>query len=164
MMVVPNQAFTSSYKGLSLQLKNKVIVFANDKSIEVDALWDTGATNTVISRNVVSELGLISSGKMKVKTPSGSDIYNTYLVNIGLPNHVMITDLCVCDSEIGDQGVGVLIGMDIIAKGDFAVSNYNGITRFTFRIPSIKVTDYVKENTISNVMGPCHGKGKRKKK
>ena len=164
MMIEPNQAFTSSYQGLSLQLRNKVDIFANGKKVEVDALWDTGATNTVISRKVVSDLALISTGIMRVKTPSGSNDYNTYLVNIGLPNHVTITDVCVCDSEIGDQGVGVLIGMDIITKGDFSVSNYNGITRFTFRIPSIKVTDYAKENTISNAIGPTHGKGKSKKK
>ncbi len=38
MMIEPNQAFTSSYKGLSPQLRNKVVIFANEKKLEVDAL------------------------------------------------------------------------------------------------------------------------------
>lgn len=35
--------------------------------------------------------------------------------------------------------------MDVITKGDFAISNYDGKTVFTFRIPSIAVTDYIQE-------------------
>ena len=37
------------------------------------------------------------------------------------------------------------IGMDIISQGDFAVSNFNGTTVFTFRPPSKATIDFVKE-------------------
>ena len=36
------------------------------------------------------------------------------------------------DSEIGNQGIDVLIGMDIISMGDFAVSNFSGKRQFSF--------------------------------
>ena len=39
-----------------------------------------------------------------------------------------------------------LIGMDIINRGDFAVSNRDGATTFSFRIPSIESFDFVKED------------------
>mgnify|MGYP003298516742 CR=1 FL=1 len=39
----------------------------------------------------------------------------------------------------------VLIGMDVIRYGDFTISNYNGKTKMSFRIPSIQETDYVEE-------------------
>ena len=48
-------------------------------------------------------------------------------------------------SKIGAQGIDVLIGMDIISKGDFAVSNYNGKTQFSFRLPSQEDVDYKKD-------------------
>ncbi len=163
MIIPPNQAFTITYNGRSNQLGSKVVIFYQGKNKEFNALWDTGATNTVVSHEVVADLGMISTGKRPVKTPSGSSVYNTYLVDIGLPNHVMIKDVVVCDSEIRDQGIGALIGMDIITKGDFAVSNRDGKTVFTFRIPSIKLTDYVQQNNASNAIGMRHGKGKRKK-
>jgi hypothetical protein len=35
-------------------------------------------------------------------------------------------------------GTGVLIGMDIIGQGDFAISNYEGRTKFSFRIPTLE--------------------------
>ena len=35
--------------------------------------------------------------------------------------------------------------MDIIARGDFSISNTNGKTKFTFQIPATHEHDYVKE-------------------
>ena len=75
----------------------------------------------------------------------------------------MVEGIDVCESEIGNQGIGVLIGMDIIGKGDFAVSNYDGKTVFTFRTPSIKLTDYVQQNAASRTVGKLHGKGNKKR-
>ena len=42
-------------------------------------------------------------------------------------------------------GTEVLIGMDIISLGDFAVTNLNNKTWFTFRMPSVARLDFVKE-------------------
>ena len=51
-----------------------------------------------------------------------------YLLDLVLPNEVHVPDVAVVDTEIGNQGVDVLIGMDIISLGDFAVSNYDSTT------------------------------------
>ena len=40
----------------------------------------------------------------------------------------------------------VLIGMDIINRGDFAVTNRDGRTKFSFRIPSQADIDFVAED------------------
>lgn len=39
----------------------------------------------------------------------------------------------------------MLIGMDVISKGDFCITPPKNGTKFTFRVPSIADTDYVKE-------------------
>ena len=39
----------------------------------------------------------------------------------------------------------IIIGMDIISKGDFAVSNLNGKTSFSFRIPSFGTANFLNE-------------------
>jgi hypothetical protein len=39
-------------------------------------------------------------------------------------------------------GCDILIGMDIIGMGDFAVSNYNGRIVFSFRVPSMAEIDF----------------------
>ena len=158
-----SSAFTSQYKCISNKLINDVEVFYNGKSIKCRALWDTGATNCCVSQDVVNQLSLISTGKTNMRTPNQTSERDTYLVDVALPNSVRINDVCVIDSDIGNQNIGMLIGMNIINLGDFAVSNFQGKTTFTFRMPSDGTIDYVKKICASNIIGPTHGKGKRKK-
>lgn len=159
--ITPNHAFTSSStSGILTQLKNHVSVVNSGSSMEATALWDTGASVTCISSNVVATLGLTPTGKKNIKTPSGSSIVNTYLVSV---INVNISDVEVSESKIDEQGFDVLIGMDIITKGDFAVSNFNGTTVFTFRTPSIGLTDYVSQAKIKMLTG-THGSKKKKGK
>lgn len=157
-------AFTSQYKDISNKLINKVEVFYNGKSVKCLALWDTGATNCCVSQDVVKQLSLISTGKVNITTPNQTSERDTYLVDVNLPNDVRINDVCVIDSDIEKQNIGMLIGMNIINLGDFTVSNFQNKTTFTFRMPSESTTDYVKQIRISNIIGTPHGKGKRKKK
>jgi len=158
-------AFTIENNTLARRLISEVNVLYNGKNIKVIALWDTGATGTCVSEELAKNLFMTSTGKMNMSTPSGTKIVDTYLVDIALPNNVIIKDLKVCESDnIKKQGIDVLIGMDIILNGDFTVSNFNNKTVFTFITPSKRRTDYVKELTFENIIGPKHGKGKRKRK
>lgn len=134
-------------------LKSSVKIHFNNDSVEVLALWDTGATSSCISEGVASQLKLVPTGYIPMHTPSGQNIAKTYLVDVTLPNDVHISNLKVCDSKIGDQGIGMLIGMDIINKGDFAVSNHQGKTVFSFRMPSESLMDFVTGIKVSNVIG-----------
>jgi predicted aspartyl protease len=106
-------------------------------------LWDTGATNSVISKNVIERLGLIPTGIGRVFHAGGESIVNTYVVNIYLPNNVGIHSLRVTE---GILETDVLIGMDIISYGDFSVCQSEGKTKFSFQIPSTHDFDFVKEN------------------
>ena len=141
-----------------------MIIISDDKQIAGRALWDTGATSTCISEAVVQNLGLKVTGMMDIRTPSGTKTVNTFSVNIGLPNHLNVADVRVCETDIGNQGIEALIGMDIISLGDFCVSNYDGKTVFSFRFPSKEATDYVPQSNIDNIIGTTHGKGLKKRR
>lgn len=108
---------------------------------EYKAIWDTGATSTVITQRVADECGLQPTGMAIVHTASGLDKTETYLVNVLLPNKVGVANVKVTRGKIGGDAE-VLIGMDIITKGDFAISNLNGRTMVSFRIPSIEHIDF----------------------
>ena len=45
-------------------------------------------------------------------------------------------------------GYDMLIGMDVMNLGDFAVTNKDGRTVFSFRIPSCRCIDFVKEHAF----------------
>jgi hypothetical protein len=110
--------------------------------INVTAIWDTGATGTSITSSVVRRLGLTPTGGTNVSTANGVVFQNTYTIDVGLPNGVIIRGIVA--TEVSSlAGADALIGMDIITLGDFSITNHNGNTCMSFRIPSLHEIDYV---------------------
>lgn len=114
-----------------------------------NALWDTGASNSVITQKTAKILNLIPIRKVKVFHGGGESNENVYLVKIYLPNKFNIPNIHVTECSDISGRFGVLIGMDIICFGDFSITNVNKKTVASFRMPSIKEIDYVKEAKIS---------------
>jgi hypothetical protein len=98
----------------------------------------------------------------KVYGVHGEEDAETYLVNISLPNQVIFPGIRVTKGKF--RGADVLIGMDIIASGDFSVTNCDGFTTFSYRHPSIKHVDYVKEANAVRAMQQHAGIGPRPNK
>ena len=183
----PLQALTVSYSGLSRVLNSVVHVSdafdptthskpfspQNCGAKEFNAIWDTGATNTVVNSIIVQECGLKPITVVNVQTANGERQSRVYLASIFLPNHVVFPQVRVTEGVI--SGAGVLIGMDIINRGDFAVTNKEGKTVFSFRMPSAECIDFVEQakatnqstdifqNVGRNAFCPC-GSGKKYKK
>ena len=157
-MQVPLKTFTTKYKGIARVLLNEVYIAQaiNLSSVpkspspekfgakKFNAIWDTGATNTVITQKVVSDCSLKPIGMTKVQTAKGESSSSVYFASIFLPNRVAIPQLRVTEGIIAGDAE-VLIGMDIISHGDFAVTNKDGKTIFSFRLPSIERIDFVEQ-------------------
>ena len=105
------------------------------------AIWDTGATGTVITAKVASDLGLAHTGFTNVGHANGNSTVKTYLLNIYLPNKIAVAGVTATEGVLGGD-VEMLIGMDIISQGDFSVTHVGGKACFSFRIPSVKSIDY----------------------
>ena len=158
-----HSAFTCKWDGLVQNIKTNVEIRWENNAFTGIAIWDTGASSSCISQKVITEMGLIATGQMNVLTPQGSMQTGTYLVDIFLPNKVLIKDVKVCGTNIDEPGIDMLIGMDIIGLGDFAITHNQNKTIFSFCVPSRKVIDFVLAINIENIAGK-HGKGKKKKK
>ncbi|MCU0782769.1 MAG: retroviral-like aspartic protease family protein [Verrucomicrobia bacterium] len=117
------------------------------QQVQFDAIWDTGATNSVISQKVVDACGLKPIGMAIVHTGNGSRNSEVYFVNIILPNGVRCSNVRVTKGDMA-QDTHLLIGMDIIGVGDFAVTHKDGKTCFSFRCPSTERIDFVKPQPI----------------
>ena len=107
--------------------------------------WDTGASRSSISQRIVDDLNIIPVGNTNIGTANGMVTVNTYFVDFGLPNGVTVKNVLVSCANLGSD-IDILIGMDIIKHGDFAITNTNSKTTFSFRTPSIQEIDYVKES------------------
>lgn len=112
---------------------------------ELKALWDTGATNSLITAKTAAEMKLVPTGSIEVRHAGGKEYRNTYLVNILLPNRVGFAGVPVAECTETEDSFGAVIGMDLITRGDFALTNAEGKTCMSFRSPSIRKVDYVAE-------------------
>ena len=87
------------------------------------------------------------------------------MIDVYLPNQVAVRGVEAVESPSLAELDDVLIGMDIIGLGDFAVSNFRGKTTFTFRIPSLKEIDFGPTPAKVGRNDPCPcGSGKKYKK
>ena len=132
---------------------------------QFQAIWDTGATNTAISENVINTCGLKPVGMTLVGFGGGEKMCETFLINIGLPNGIGFPNVLANKAKTGPEA-DLLIGMDIIGWGDFAITNKNGQTMFSFRCPSVTQIDFVKDTQYTKIgrNDPCFcGSGKKYK-
>ena len=162
-MPLNSKSFIIEYKRLTNSLITEIAIhpsFDPKKGNPVPpgkkfyAIWDTGATNSVITRKVVQECSLKQITVAQVHGVGGiiKDCA-VYLVGIMLPNRFGVTRVHVTEGDIAGD-VDVLIGMDIIALGDFAVTNHQGETAFSFRTPSKERIDFVKEHKNEQPVKP----------
>ena len=102
-----------------------------------NAAWDTGATNTIISPEIVKVLGLQPTGKAQVSAYGGIVEVNTYTIDLCFENGYKIANLQVMSDESNAEfDYDVLIGMDVITEGDFCITTINSQTTFSFRMPA----------------------------
>lgn len=99
-----------------------------------NAAWDTGAEVMVISSRVIKALGLKPFDHSTIVGIGGDEEVDIYKVHLGLPNGYLYKNRYVYCSEMADYDI--LIGMDIIAKSDFFLTNIDGKSRFFFRLPA----------------------------
>ena len=143
-MAQQGASFTIRQAGRALVLKSDVHIRAVNSSgtpKKYIAIWDTGATITVITPSVVADLGLKPISYTEISTPSGNMQCGQFFVDLVLPQQVVAQNVLV--TEAIPSGCDALIGMDIIGHGDFAVTNYGGNTVFSFRVPSMQEIDFV---------------------
>ncbi|MBS1777851.1 MAG: SEC-C domain-containing protein [Bacteroidetes bacterium] len=112
------------------------------------ALWDTGASNCVITKRLIDALGIQPFTKATVHHGGGTTQCGVYKINIVLPNNVIIPYVNATEGQATTGGFDMIIGMDLITMGDFAITNLGGKTMVSFRTPSNVSIDFNDGETI----------------
>ena len=129
------EVFTKKFKNVEDRiLIDTTISFLKNK-MKSNTLIDTGDTISCISKDVVKTLKLQPIGVDRVSTPSGTAVLNKYLIDISFKKNMIFKNIFVLESEIGNQGIDLLVGMDILNKNDIMISNYDNHTQFSLRYP-----------------------------
>lgn len=140
-----HHAFRIEYKGITkvlitdCQIAQPLAIDPNPQKqfFPFKAIWDTGATNSVITANASQKVSLLPTGMAETHGVHGKSLVNTFIVDILLPNRVCIPNVKVSEGNLLDN-IDILIGMDIIQLGDFAICNTGGKTLFSYCLPPHK--------------------------
>jgi hypothetical protein len=91
-------------------------------AITIRGLLDTGASASAIDSGIVLRLGLFSTGRTKIHTPtSGSDYEerDQYALSLFLgsqPGETVAYIVSVIETSLASEGFDALIGWDILSK------------------------------------------------
>ena len=97
-------------------------------------IWSTGACQSYISDRVIE--------KMQLEPDFHNS--NSYRIDFFLPNNIHVAEVLALKIPYNKEiNYDITIGMEIITQGDMSLSNKNGITTFSFRVPSIGGVDFV---------------------
>lgn len=101
----------------------------------------------MVTQRVVDELGLQAEGFTNVLHVGGTALEAPqFYINLVVLAGIHFPNLEAVKGNFLDTDV--IIGMDIINRGDFAVSNRNGATSFSFRIPSVEDFDFAAQDHL----------------
>ena len=145
-----SKSYTMQYQARASEIETEAYIFPcfevgklpTAKYYTPNAGWDTGSERSIISQDVAKALHLQSLGKVEMQG-IGQEQGDLYKVAIALPNGHVYHDFYVYGLNIMDYDL--LIGMDIIAECDLAITNKDGRTTFSVRTPSQTTIDFEKE-------------------
>jgi predicted aspartyl protease len=134
-------ALTYTHTGLIKYISTPVELFFGSydahKSVAASAIWDTGATRSVIAPEIMEKLNLNIIDTEHFYAINSKLLAEIAFVSVLFPNKAVINDLRVAICPITPK-TNMLIGMDIISQMDFAITNGGGQTQFSFAIPPFK--------------------------
>lgn len=142
--IVITKKFKNQFKGRIITEESLLLNEQTNEIIDITAQWDSGATFSVISKELVEKLQLTPNGKYLTNSSTDSkicDAYDIFLILNKDTNNIFCLNVTVSDN-IHNIGIDLLIGMDVIIHGDFVISTYNGETCFSFRVPSKGLIDF----------------------
>ena len=103
------------------------------KAIKVLAMIDTGATGTVISKGLATQLGINPVGTIMINTPSSTNVVcYQFDVQIVFPNNVNINSIMVTEAPLQGQHIQCLIGRDVLQHGVLIYTGYDNSFTLSF--------------------------------
>jgi len=135
-----NNASTYKFNGLARKIITPIGVSMPDGNpLEIVAVWDTGATSSVITVDVARRLNLCSEGTTVVNGVTGSQSVDTYLVTFTLPNGVSSSSdsgifTATCTMSKTSYIVGETSTANVVFSNGASCTNieYTGLKKFDY--------------------------------
>jgi hypothetical protein len=125
---------TTAYSGYIKRITSPIWLFWKTNRCQATALWDTGAMISAITPELTQMLDLDIVDTIDISGVHSTQRVGVTFVSVVLPNKIIVPSVRVAVCTIGSN-TNMIIGMDIITLGDFAISNGKNRTMFSFAMP-----------------------------
>lgn len=123
-------AFTGHFSTFRGRIVSDILLCSpdsgNPNSVHVRAMWDTGCSQSIVSRRVAEFLSLRSNGQLTFRSPFGGSrvcsLAETCICIVLGGARVNIT-VGIADDPCPDLDCDVVLGLDFITLGDFALTH-----------------------------------------
>jgi len=109
--------------------------------MNLKALWDTGANCCVISENIAKKLKLPNIAEVQMKHANGIAIVKTHMLSLMLPNNILFKDIRAMSCK-PIHSFDMIIGMNVISKGNMYIIHNKAGIKFSFKYPPIHKLRY----------------------
>lgn len=132
---VNEKIISKEYNCIEKFIHTEVTIISDNGSRHIcEAMWDTGGLQSCISPQLCSTLALKPIKKRLLHSVTGVDEVGIYNLNVQLSDNIVLPDIPVLSTNTTITGYHMIIGMDIISRGNFSVTNENNRTIFTFEL------------------------------
>ena len=134
--MVKLKTYTAIYNDVQKSIIIPAILERNNRVAKVRALVDTGAVASYAMQCVVDGLGFPKTGNIyQVKFGENEAIRESVTANLILSSDISFINEEFTVIKDSNRDYDAIIGMNILSRTDFSISNYNGHTVFSFRCP-----------------------------
>ena len=137
-------AFTGRFNMFRGRIVSEIVISSPDDgslvSARIRALWDTGCSQSVISKRLADFLLLRPNGTQRLRSPfGGSAVCDVAKVKICIVlGGVRIPiDAAINPEPNSDPDCDITLGLDFITLGDFAISHHGEALFLSFCYPPI---------------------------
>ena len=137
-------AFTGRFNIFRGRIVSEIVICSPDDaelvSTRIRALWDTGCSQSIISKRVADFLRLQPDNKQQFRSPfggtAGCDVANVRLCVV-LGGIRIPIDAAINTKPNSDPDCDITLGLDFITMGDFAISHLGESLFLSFCYPPV---------------------------
>lgn len=137
-------AFTGRFNMFRGRIVSEIVICSPDDaelvSTRIRALWDTGCSQSIISKRVADFLRLQPDNKQQFRSPfggtAGCDVANVRLCVV-LGGIRIPIDAAINTKPNSDPDCDITLGLDFITMGDFAISHLGESLFLSFCYPPV---------------------------
>lgn len=122
------------YSQLNKPLESYIAVGGKSSMTTVKALWDPSSPQSLISAETIDLINPLQKSKEKFVSKDIIIEKEFFSVNVSLSDEITFIDVSFMKADLPEKKVDIVIGNDIISRGNFEIINYDNLVEFSFRI------------------------------